>query len=174
MYRILKQIVDLYSEGKIQPLAPVTFFEAEQAQSAFRHLQNSDHIGKTVIKVPLDFSVVPTTPRANGLRLQGNVSYLLTGGLGGLGKSISTWLVEQGARSLVFLSRSANSVGNRKFIRELESSGCAVTVIPGRAEVFEDVLEAVSQAPSSIRGVIHLAMVLKVSAFLCLSAADDD
>lgn len=140
----------------------MNLFEAKQAQDAFRHVQNGDHIGKAVIKVPSDFTDIPTVPRTAKLQLQPHVSYLLTGGLGGLGKVISTWLVERGARSLVFLSRSARSAENLKFIRELESTGCVVTVVSGKAESPKDMHEAILKAPSAVRGVIHLAMVLKV------------
>jgi hypothetical protein len=156
-------MVDSYSAGQIQALHPVTLFGAEKAQDAFRHVQAADHIGKAVINVPPEFSAVASVPKASKIELDPKASYLLTGGLGGLGKTISTWLVERGARSLVFLSRSANSPENKKFLRELESSGCAITTAPGKAESPEDVKNAISKAPSQIRGVIHLAMVLKVS-----------
>jgi hypothetical protein len=156
-------MIEFYSAGHIEALHPVTLFEAERAQDAFRHIQNSDHIGKAVIAVPSNFSAVPSVPKLSKIELDPNASYLLTGGLGGLGKIISTWLVERGARSLVFLSRSAGSAENQKFFRELESSGCTVTAAPGKAESPEDIRNAIAKAPSNIRGVIHLAMVLKVN-----------
>ena len=158
-------MVNLYSTGQIQPLKPVALFEAGKVQDAFRHVQNSDHIGKAVITVPENFSTVPSVPKTTRMKLNRDASYLLTGGLGGLGKTISTWLVERGARSLVFLSRSADSIENKKFLHELRSTGCTVTVAPGKAESQKDVGNAISKAPSAIRGVIHLAMVLKVSFF---------
>jgi hypothetical protein len=156
-------MVDFYAAGQISVLRPVTLFEAVKAQDAFRHVQNSDHIGKAVITVPLNFGTVPSVPKSSKIELDPNASYLLTGGLGGLGKIISTWLVERGARSLVFLSRSAGSAENQKFFRELESTGCTVTAAAGKAESPRDIQNAIAKAPSAIRGVIHLAMVLKVS-----------
>ena len=115
---------------------------------------------------------VPTVSRANKLQLNQDVSYLLTGGLGGLGRLISTWLVERGARSLVFLSRSADSTESHGFLRELESTGCTVTVVPGKAESAVDIHKAISKAPSPIRGVIHLAIVLKDSSIATMTHAD--
>ncbi|KAH8841015.1 hypothetical protein ACKVV7_008159 [Pyricularia oryzae] len=41
------------------------------------------------------------------LRLRGDTFYLITGGFGGLRTVIATWMVEHGAKSIVFLSRSA-------------------------------------------------------------------
>jgi NAD(P)-dependent dehydrogenase (short-subunit alcohol dehydrogenase family) len=119
-----------------------------------------------VIEVPTDFSTISSTPRPAKLQLDSEASYLITGGLGGLGKVISTWLVERGARSLVFLSRSAGSPDNQQFLRELTSCGCLVTVIAGKAESKEDIQSAISKAPRAIKGIIHLAMVLQVREFL--------
>jgi len=118
--------------------------------------------------MPQDTSGLPSLPRPSPLQLKSDASYLLTGGLGGLGKVIATWLVERGARSLVFLSRSAGKTPeDQEFFCELESSGCSVTAVAGKAESMEDVEKAISQAPQRIAGVLHLAMVLRVGAFLC-------
>ncbi|OJJ41603.1 hypothetical protein ASPWEDRAFT_48144 [Aspergillus wentii DTO 134E9] len=170
--RLLKQIMQLYSSGEIRALSPITTFDASQVKDAFRHVQNVDHIGKAVIEVPEDFSHVSSTPRPQPLQLDSEASYLLTGGLGGLGRVMSTWLVERGARSLVFLSRSAGSSEKQQFLRELTSCGCSVTIIPGRAESKEDIEVAVTKAPRPIKGVIHLAMVLQDSPFASMSSSD--
>ena len=58
------------------------------------------------------------------LSLRPEASYLLIGGLGGLGRAISTWLMEHGARNLIYLSRSAGkSNRDRAFFHELEIQG---------------------------------------------------
>ena len=134
-------------------------------QAAFRELQNGNHIGKVVVRIPEDAAAWSTTmAQHEELLLKESASYLLTGGLGGLGKVISTWLVERGARSLIFLSRSAGKTAeDQDFFRELSSLGCSVCAVPGRAESMDDVKRAILQVPYPIRGVIHLAMVLRVS-----------
>lgn len=155
-------MIKFLSKGKIRPITPITVFHASKVQDAFRYVQNSDHIGKAVVQIPTSFSDVTSVPRDNKLWLDSGASYLLTGGLGGLGKAISTWLVERGAKSLVFLSRNAGSSYNEGFLRELESSGCSVTIVPGKAESMEDVQNAVLKSTRPVKGVIHLAMVLQV------------
>jgi hypothetical protein len=166
--RILKRVIELYKDGSISPLNPISTFDAEAVQDAFRQVQDGNHIGKVVVRMPQDTSGLPSLPPPSQLQLKSDASYLLTGGLGGLGKVISTWLVERGARSLVFLSRSAGKTPeDHEFFRELESSGCSVTAVAGKAESMEDVEKAISHAPQRIAGVLHLAMVLRVGAFLC-------
>ena len=136
-------------------------FEAVDIEKAFRQLKD-DHVDNIAIRIPADFSTLPSTPRYTKLKMSSNASYLLTGGMGGLGVGISRWLVERGARSLVFLSRSAGrKPKDELFIRELESCGCSVVTVAGQAQSMEDVQRAISLAPLPIKGVIHLAMVLR-------------
>ncbi|OBR04132.1 Polyketide synthase [Colletotrichum higginsianum IMI 349063] len=91
-----------------------------------------------------------------------DASYLLVGGFGGLGRSVATWLLEHGARNLVFLSRSAKNPDNESFVRELESyPGCVVTSVSGDVGNADDVLEAINSAPKPVAGVLQLSLVLK-------------
>lgn len=154
--------------GEIGPLTPKSTFGAASVRDAFRWVQDGNHIGKAVVTISEDdVSVLgsdSSKEKALPLRLDSRATYLLTGGLGGLGTVIATWMVEHGARSLVFLSRSAGQKPqDGQLVRELQTMGCSVTCVPGRAESAEDVQKAISLAPLPIRGVIHLAMVLKDS-----------
>jgi NAD(P)-dependent dehydrogenase (short-subunit alcohol dehydrogenase family) len=107
------------------------------------------------------------------LRFDSTATYLITGGLGGLGRSVSTWMAERGARSIIFLSRRAGkSAKDDDFLHELKTLGCRGIAVAGRAEVLDDVRHAVSQAPSPIRGVIHLAMVQREGMGVDLSHDD--
>ncbi|KAJ3541377.1 hypothetical protein NM208_g4643 [Fusarium decemcellulare] len=157
----LEKCIELYEAGTVVP-NDSSIFEAAEVQNAFQQAQANNRTDSIVIKMPTDSSNLAVTPQHTDLHLNADASYLLTGGMGGLGIGISTWLVEHGARSLVFLSRSLGQKPKDKaFIRELESCGCSVTTVAGRAESMQDVQRAISLAPHPIRGVIHLAMVLR-------------
>ncbi|KAH4115563.1 hypothetical protein HBI55_203610 [Parastagonospora nodorum] len=106
-------------------------------------------------------SGAPSTFSAASPEFRPDVSYLLIGGLGGLGRAVSTWMVEKGARSLVYLSRSAGSEATKAFLGELESQGCAATVVAGSVSKREDVASAVQLAPMPVAGVMQMSMVLK-------------
>jgi hypothetical protein len=153
----------MVQQGKIHPLRPMTTFKATKIEEAFRFLQKGDHIGKVVISMPESASEISATPSVPTLSLDPEASYLLTGGLGGLGKAVAVWLVEHGARSLILLSRSAGqSPEDRLFFAELESLGCLVLAIAGKAEDEGALREAISKTTRPIKGVVHFAMVLKV------------
>jgi hypothetical protein len=153
----------MVEQGKIHPLRPMTTFKATKIEEAFRFLQKGDHIGKVVISMPESASEISSTPSVPTLSLDPEASYLLTGGLGGLGKAVAVWLVEHGARSLILLSRSAGkSAEDQLFFGELESLGCSVLPIAGKAEDESSLREAVLMTTRPIKGVVHFAMVLKV------------
>lgn len=88
----------------------------------------------------------------------------MIGGLGGLGKIVALWMVENGARDFVFLSRSGGkSAEDQHFKRDMENAGCRVVIVAGSVVEKDDVETAVAAALSPIAGVIQMSMVLKVS-----------
>ena len=145
------------------PIRPIHAYSAEEAIEAFRCLQNGDHIGKVILKMPQDNAVNVSIAPAASLVLDSKASYLLAGGLGGLGRSIAIWMVEHGARDLIFLSpRAGLKAGDQAFFTELGTMGCSVSAIAGRTQNLEDVRKAISSASNPIKGVLQLAMVLCV------------
>lgn len=126
-------------------------------------MQTGQHMGKIVIKIPDDYSEIPISMATSELSFSADVSYLLVGGLGGLGVAIARWMAERGARSLVFLSRSGNDTDKSKtFVQELEAMGCTAKLVAGDVVHMDDVMRAVSSCPKPLAGVIQLAMVIKV------------
>ncbi|GAB7347261.1 hypothetical protein MBLNU459_g3352t2 [Dothideomycetes sp. NU459] len=141
---LLRTVMDYFHKGHIKPIKPTTIFDASSIEDAFRHMQQGHHLGKIVISmrgedgsVKVDTPPVKTSKR---LELNNSASYLLVGGLGGLGRAVSRYLVEHNARHLVFLSRSAGTgLGDHEFFRELESMGCEVKSVKGSVTSKEDV-----------------------------------
>ncbi|KAL9069203.1 MAG: hypothetical protein Q9157_006247 [Trypethelium eluteriae] len=161
--KLLCECVRLYQQGFIGPIKPMKMFEATHVADAFRYLQKGQHIGKIVVTMPAKHRELQPTPMKEELHLQPDKSYLLTGGLGGLGRAISTWLVERGARNLIYLSRFAGkSEEDKHFFNELAAQDCSVQAFPCSVTNLEDVKHAVKNATAPIVGVMHMSMVLKV------------
>lgn len=137
-------------------------FDATQIVEAFRYMQKGQHIGKIVVAMPEDPKGLEVTAVKQELVLRPDASYLLVGGLGGLGRAISTWMVEHGARNIIYLSRSAGESYHRAFFDELETQGCSVQAFSGSVSNLDDVKDAVSNAAAPIAGVMHMSMVLRV------------
>ncbi|TPR11150.1 hypothetical protein CAN33_0047275 [Aspergillus niger] len=85
----------------------------------------------------------------------------MAGGLGGLTRSISTWMISCGARRFVFLSRSGNDKPQAKNLVEyLQAQVAYVTVIRGDVCRYEDVERAVEVGDYPTGGVIQTAIAL--------------
>ncbi|QQR41971.1 SDR family NAD(P)-dependent oxidoreductase [Myxococcus xanthus] len=95
-------------------------------------------------------------------RLNPEASYLLTGGLGGLGLALAGWMVEQGARNLVLIGRGAPRPEAQEAIRALETAGARVLVLQADVSKQEDVRRTLDEAEklAPLRGVVHAAGVL--------------
>lgn len=98
-----------------------------------------------------------------------NSSYLITGGTGGIGKSITRWLAREGAKNIILASRSgSDSKGIPELVEELQIAG--VKVFVGRCDVadlpqVESLIRSCQETMPPIRGVIHGAMVLRDALF---------
>lgn len=167
MSDVLARFFHFHGEGLLQSIQPVAVFEAGKVAQAFRHLQNGDHVGKVVISMSAaedSESSIEALPQVRCAEFDPHATYMLVGGIGGLGRSVATWIVERGARYIMFLSRSAGiSEESKTFFAELESMGCSVTAVAGRVDNIDDVQKAVHLVKRPIKGVFQLAMVLKAS-----------
>jgi acyl transferase domain-containing protein len=96
------------------------------------------------------------------LHIDSNGTYLITGGLGGLGILTAKWLVDQGARHLLLVGRSAPSAGTEYQLTDLCERGVTLTVrqvdVTNQAAV-EQLLAAID-AQHPLRGLIHSVGVL--------------
>ncbi|EFE33181.1 uncharacterized protein ARB_07933 [Trichophyton benhamiae CBS 112371] len=163
----------LRHQGSLKPIQPIKVYDAADVSEAFRYMQQGTHMGKIVIRLPQDLSAIPLAGVKAPVEFSPDVSYLLVGGLGGLGRSISAWMVEQGARHLVYLSRTAGQTDkDRAFIRELEDQGCHAVCVAGSVVNIADVRSAIAQCPKPLAGVFQLSTVLKDRTFSKMSYED--
>ena len=98
---------------------------------------------------------------APSLQLFPGASYLIVGGLGGIGRSLCEWIVDRGAKYLILLSRSARAGPH---LAELGQAGCQVRAVgcdvSDEAQVARALQSCADMPP--IRGIIQGAMVLQV------------
>ncbi|MCB9100063.1 MAG: amino acid adenylation domain-containing protein [Anaerolineales bacterium] len=99
----------------------------------------------------------------SSVQVQAEASYLITGGLGGLGLVTARWLVDQGAKHLVLMGRSAPSENTQAVIDELRQAG--VQVVIGQADVTQidqlsQLFAQIDESLPPLRGIVHAAGVL--------------
>ena len=96
-------------------------------------------------------------------RLDPGATYLITGGLSGLGLEVARRLVDRGARHLALVGRTAPSDVAEQAIRNMSAAGATVRVHRGDVAVPDVVAEIVQSIPGTapLRGIVHCAGVTK-------------
>ncbi|SPM37624.1 phenolpthiocerol synthesis type-I polyketide synthase PpsD [Mycobacterium rhizamassiliense] len=92
--------------------------------------------------------------------VRAGASYIITGGLGGLGLVVARWLADSGAGRIVLNGRSEPSEEQRAVLSELERK-TEIVVVSGdvATEGIADALVAAA-GESNLRGILHAAAVL--------------
>ncbi|KAF2968204.1 hypothetical protein GQX73_g5355 [Xylaria multiplex] len=87
---LLREMIELFRAGKIEPVKTRAVYTAHEIEQAFRHMQKGNHIGKVVVKMPENTADLAARVKPVAIKFDPAASYLITGGLGGLGRSIAT------------------------------------------------------------------------------------
>ncbi|GAC1300324.1 MAG: type I polyketide synthase [Steroidobacteraceae bacterium] len=164
--RVFVDLMALFASGTLQPL-PHRTFDAADIASAFRHMQASRHIGKVVVTFGRDFAPLGLDcAQPPPLAIRADATYLVSGGLSGLGLRTAQWLAERGARHLALLSRrgAAATPEAQEALAELMARG--VSVIAPACDVSDpgmlgEALNLIFTTSPPLGGVVHAAMVIE-------------
>ncbi|WP_437275956.1 type I polyketide synthase [Sorangium sp. So ce375] len=132
-------------------LPPLSTWPWSRAVEAFRQMAAAAHVGKIAL-------TLPPRPAANVVRR--DASYLVTGGLGGVGLVMASWLAERGAGRIVLLGRSAPGAEALSTVTRLRERGADVEIVHGDVAdpLFVDALVArCVDSAAPLRGVLHCA-----------------
>jgi acyl transferase domain-containing protein/NADPH:quinone reductase-like Zn-dependent oxidoreductase/NAD(P)-dependent dehydrogenase (short-subunit alcohol dehydrogenase family)/SAM-dependent methyltransferase/acyl carrier protein len=145
-------------QGAFRPL-PATIFAADRAEEAFRLMAQARHIGKVIVTPPA--CLMPGAPSHFAARP--DRTYLVTGGLGGLGLQTAIWLADHGATHLALTARRHPDAIAQAAIAKLEAEGVTVAVILGDVANANDVARlfaAIRADMPALAGIIHSAGIL--------------
>ncbi|QGA16531.1 hypothetical protein EYB26_004198 [Talaromyces marneffei] len=160
--RLVRESFDLVTTGKIKPPYPITKVSFADAQKAFRLVQMGTNMGKVVL-IPGGDDVVPVLPPTytNQLLFSTEKTYLIVGGLGGIGRRLAQWMFQRGARRLAFLARSGTEREEAKaIVAWLRARNVDVSVFKGDVTDFAVVQHCIDTLGKSLSGIIQAAMVL--------------
>ncbi len=151
---MLGELIGALERGEIEPL-PIQVFPLDQVSEAFRFMAQARHVGKLVVR--------PSPTGLAGPLVSESATYLVTGGLGGVGLETARWLAGAGARSLVLTGRRAPNERARAQLAELSASGVNVRVeqvdVADRAAMAA-LLASIAEGGRPLRGVVHSAGVV--------------
>ena len=191
---MLQDVIGLYRDGKIKAFDPLKVFEAAEVSQAFRHFSGKNRMGKIAVSFENDASMISVRvslflplplplpllllycpsntvlqilPTKYSCVFSPTKTYLLAGCLGGIGRSITKWMMTRGAKKFAMIGRSGlDKEPARRLVKDIQDSGADVHVTRGDVSDATVVDEAVAAIEGEIGGVVQAAMGLDV----CLTA----
>ncbi|NEQ95286.1 MAG: SDR family NAD(P)-dependent oxidoreductase [Cyanothece sp. SIO2G6] len=98
------------------------------------------------------------------IHLRGDRTYLITGGMGGLGLLVANWMAERGAKHLVLVGRSSPKPEAQSQVEALRTMGVEVAIAQADvtdAGAMSIVMASIQQSHPPLGGVIHSVGLLK-------------
>ncbi len=160
---LLGTVYRLVADGEL-PLPACTHYPLSDAVTAVRMMSAAEHTGKLVLDVPRvgHSSVVVPPEQARAFRQDG--SYIVTGGLGGLGLFLAEQMTAAGCGRIVLTSRSQPNAKAMETIELIRAMGGDIVVECGDiAEVgtSERLVSVATATGLPLRGVLHAAAVFE-------------
>ena len=155
---LLDDLCAALASGEVEPLPTKTFAFAD-AGEAFSYMARARHTGKIVLRPGFveQVAVQPDSPVVRSSR-----TYLVTGGMGGLGLRTARYLVEHGARHLVLVGRSEPSSAGAAQVDELRTHADVrvLTCDVSLAQDVDQLISTVARTMPPLAGVFHAAGTL--------------
>jgi polyketide synthase 5 len=165
---ILSTVYRLTAEG-VLPMPDSTHYPLAEAATAIRVMSAAEHTGKLIVDIPQSgrSSVILPPEQVPVFRSDG--SYIITGGLGGLGLFLAEKMATAGAGRIVLSSRSAPTLKTLETIELVRSIGSDVVVECGdiaQADTAELLVATATATGLPLRGVLHAAAVVEDATLL--------
>jgi acyl transferase domain-containing protein/NADPH:quinone reductase-like Zn-dependent oxidoreductase/SAM-dependent methyltransferase/acyl carrier protein len=154
---ILRRVLRELDTGRLTPL-PRQSFAVDNVEAAFRLMSRGEHVGKIVLTM---------TPQPVRVRRSG--TYLVTGGLSGLGLDTVERLAEDGAGRIVATGRRAPTPETQAVLDGLRARGARIdTHVVDVADPagMESLISRIRREGPPIRGVVHAAGTLSDAGIL--------
>lgn len=124
MTSVMGDVLDLFAKHpELHEPRPLQIYAADKIEEAFRLVQSSKNTGKVLVDYESAGTAVRYQPAVKPSHTFASAAtYVIAGGLGGLGREITRWMVERGARHFLLLNpRGVNSSGEvMSFLKELD------------------------------------------------------
>ncbi|CAF1036440.1 unnamed protein product [Adineta steineri] len=175
---MLQEMIDLLMQGKFKAIEPTVVYEPSQVIDAFMRSNSGQAMGKAVVRlINSNESLCLNSVHHNDIMFPSNVcqqgTILISGGFGGLGLTMSRWMIEKrGVKRIILMSRrtlaeleqSSNPQYDdwlrlKQAINEYQAHVDVVQADVTNFDQVYDLIERLSRTSYPVRGVIHSAVV---------------
>ncbi|KAH7092025.1 putative polyketide synthase [Paraphoma chrysanthemicola] len=169
--KIRDEAVPFLSDQSLKNVPQLPAFAPDKIQEALKSVAAPAGKGRAILLFDQDSEMPIAHEVKNQLRLREDATFILAGGLGGLGRNLAKLMVDAGAKHLVFLSRSGpGSAAAQSISDDFGPRGitvgfysCDVADAESVSRVFATIADDGSWPP--VRGIIQSAAVLRDSIF---------
>jgi acyl transferase domain-containing protein/acyl carrier protein len=159
---LLRKIYELVGDS-VLPVPEHTVYPLAEAATAVRTISAAEHTGKLVLSVPRAGATSVVVPPEQAKVFRGDGSYIVTGGVGGLGLFLAAVMANGGCGRIVLTSRSQPNPQAQKTIDRLKDGGADIQVECGSIADPDTAARLVAVATATglpLRGVLHAAAVV--------------
>ena len=155
VHTALARAAGAVGSGSFSPLPQVTH-SLQNVQNALRQMTQARHVGKVVVRCGSS-----QHPVSSSLG-----KWVVTGGLGSLGSTVSAWLTQQGVQDLLLIGRTGKlSADNKELITLLRGQAFDSVISIVRSDLAcqeeaQSLNASIATSGRSISGVVHASGVL--------------
>ncbi|MGH3642755.1 MAG: SDR family NAD(P)-dependent oxidoreductase, partial [Mycobacterium sp.] len=161
--RLLNTIYQQIADG-ILPVPETTHYPLAEGATAIRVMGAAEHTGKLVLDVPHTGSYDVVLPPEQNHPFRGDGSYVITGGLGGLGLFLAEKMASSGCGRIILNGRSGPKPEALEAIERIRALGAEVDVELGdiaESDTASRLVVAATATGLPLRGVLHAAALVE-------------
>ncbi|KAI4621629.1 Type I Iterative PKS [Alternaria sp. BMP 0032] len=169
-HRALANSIELLQHKEARPATPLKVFKLAEIHEALQYIRGGSYVGSVVVmpRPGDEVHVIPKAETSLGLDAP-DATFMIVGGLGGIGLATASWMLEQGVKNLLIVSR--NAVAHPKglaLVDQGQEHGCNVHLrncdIADEGAVCSLLADVKAELPP-IRGVLQIAAILDDTVF---------
>ena len=146
------------------PLPEITSYPLTEWTTAIDQMSAAAHTGKLVIRIPDSGVCTAVVPPEQAPVFRADGAYVITGGLGGLGRFLAEKMAASGCGRIVLNARSAPSAEALADLDRMRDLGAEVAVVTGDIAdpaTAKALVSAATATGLALRGVLHAAAVVE-------------
>ncbi|KAI0810057.1 polyketide synthase PksD [Xylaria sp. FL0064] len=175
---LLHKTMAMMADTSIHSPRPLHIYDVGAVENAFRYIQSGKNTGRIVIRIESHVEVRKHLITHRTWKFPKDASYIVAGGLGGIGRSLLEWMASRGAMHLIVPSRSgAKSAAAIQVVNKLEKRGVKVDTPMCDVSSWDSLSQTLRECAKTyprVKGCINAAMVLNDAVFDNMSSTQWD